>query len=671
MYSENSSIKKISELALQHYQNGNLKKAEILFKKILEKIPNHFFSIFLLGTLSAQIKKFPIAKKLLKHAIKINPYYKEAHNNLGNVLHELGEYKEAKNSYQKAIEIDQNFIDANFNFGNVLEKLNRNAEALLYYQKSIKLNPNYIKAYYNLGNVYEGLGELKKSISFYRKVIQINPKYTMAYNGLGMLYRGMGDVKNAILNFQKAIQIEPDNLTSHWLSMNTFPIIYQNIEEIDHYRNRFEKNINKINQLLDKNKNYTKDEIINALKSSTNFYLIYQSRNDLYLQQNYARLIERLTKKVYPQYNTSIKKKVKLKHIRVGFVSSNLVFHSITKTYKNWILKLDKNLFNTNVYYIGNQFDKMTNQIKKVANNFFNHTNIDQLISKIYKDKLDILIYFDIGMHPKMQILGSLRLAPIQCNTWGHPVTSGLKNIDYFFSSELIEKYNSQKYYSEKLIILPGLGTDYDNPNLSNIKKSIISKKKNKVIFLSYHSLFKMLPQNDHIFIDILKKVPNCQFWFFKSKNELVTSAFKTRLLKLSKKCGVSFNKYFYFLPRCKYNEFLGFIEVSDIILDSLSFSGFNTAIEAVSLNKPVVTLPGLLMKKKLAYSVLKKINLKETIATSKEEYVEIAIKLAKDINFRSLIINKIIKNKNNLFGDEKPIKFIEEFFKINTTSKI
>ena len=46
MYNENSSIKKIPELAFQHYQNGNLKKAEMLFKKILETVPNHYFSIF-------------------------------------------------------------------------------------------------------------------------------------------------------------------------------------------------------------------------------------------------------------------------------------------------------------------------------------------------------------------------------------------------------------------------------------------------------------------------------------------------------------------------------------------------------------------------------------------------------------------------------------------------
>ena len=45
-------------LIFKHYKNGNLKEAEILFKKVLEAIPKHFSSIFLLGTLSARNKKF-------------------------------------------------------------------------------------------------------------------------------------------------------------------------------------------------------------------------------------------------------------------------------------------------------------------------------------------------------------------------------------------------------------------------------------------------------------------------------------------------------------------------------------------------------------------------------------------------------------------------------------
>ena len=117
----------------------------------------------------------------------------------------------------------------------------------------------------------------------------------------------------------------------------------------------------------------------------------------------------------------------------IGFVSSFFKNHTVSILFKNWIIKLNRNFFSIFVYYIGNKFDKITSQIKESSNDFFNHTDIDQLISRISKDKLDILVYLDICMDPMTQILASLRLASIQCTTWGHPVTSGFKNIDYFY----------------------------------------------------------------------------------------------------------------------------------------------------------------------------------------------------------------------------------------------
>ncbi len=88
-------------------------------------------------------------------------------------------------------------------------------------------------------------------------------------------------------------------------------------------------------------------------------------------------------------------------------------------------------------------------------------------------------------MEPAIQVLTSLRLADIQCTTWGHPVSSGFKHIDYFFSSELMEKNDSQKNYSEKLIKLPNLAIDFDLPNLSTTQTSKNIKKTNKIIFLN------------------------------------------------------------------------------------------------------------------------------------------------------------------------------------------
>ena len=105
-------------------------------------------------------------------------------------------------------------------------------------------------------------------------------------------------------------------------------------------------------------------------------------------------------------------------------------------------------------------------------------------------------------------------------------------------------------------------------------------------------------------------------------------------------------------------------IYFSYIILDSISWSGGNTSLEALSLNKPIVTLPSNFMRGRYTYNMLKIIGSDETIAYSKKQYIEIALKLANDMDFRNFIISKIIKNKNKLFNDNKPIKFIEKFLK-------
>ena len=64
----------------------------------------------------------------------------------------------------------------------------------------------------------------------------------------------------------------------------------------------------------------------------------------------------------------------------------------------------------------------------------------------------------------KQYLLAFSRLAPIQCNSFGHSDTSGIKNIDYFISSKYFETETSEEYYSEKLIKLDCLSMYYNNP---------------------------------------------------------------------------------------------------------------------------------------------------------------------------------------------------------------
>jgi protein O-GlcNAc transferase len=476
---DNLNLEEIFSIAEKKHKEKRLNAAKSLYNQILKKDPNYVAALNNLAILSNQLGENLKALNCFKKLIEINPKDFNSYNNLGVLYERLEENQKSLNCYEKAIQINPNFEILYFNQGNILKKLKELKKATNSYKKTIQINPSFVEAYYNLGTTFRALGELQKAISFFKKTTQINTQFFRAYNELGVIYNELGQYKKAInfyemaikanpkyviayMNlgsvfkeqgehqmavnyYKKATEIEPENITSHWLLMNTFPKIYQNIDEIDQYEKNFLTYVKKINLLLDTNSHYTKKEFIEALTSSTNFFLPYQGRDILNSQIQYANLIERITKKIYKEFHTEKKIDFSTDKIKIGFISSFFRHHTVFKLFKNWIIKLNQNYFKKYIYYCDNKFDYATNEIKQNVNYFYNSIDVDEIAKKIEKDKLDILIYLDIGMRSKIQILSSMRLAPIQCSTWGHPITSGFKNIDYFFSSELMENKNSSK----------------------------------------------------------------------------------------------------------------------------------------------------------------------------------------------------------------------------------
>ena len=110
--------KKLNEtltLAYQNHKKNNLDIAEDLYEKVLKVDPNHFETVFLLGSLLSQSKNFDRGKALLYKASRINPNSAKVQNNLGMVLEKLNEFEESINCYEKAIQIDSDYTKAHNN----------------------------------------------------------------------------------------------------------------------------------------------------------------------------------------------------------------------------------------------------------------------------------------------------------------------------------------------------------------------------------------------------------------------------------------------------------------------------------------------------------------------------------------------------------------------------
>jgi len=101
-----------------------------------------------------------------------NPYLL---NEVGNQLLVHGRRKDAESNFQKAVKLNPEFAAAWNNLGVVRMTLNKNTEAADAYKKALKIQPNYALAWYNLGVVLDRQNLYEESIKAYETAFVLDP----------------------------------------------------------------------------------------------------------------------------------------------------------------------------------------------------------------------------------------------------------------------------------------------------------------------------------------------------------------------------------------------------------------------------------------------------------------------------------------------------------------
>ena len=269
MNNKNLTIKETFASAVQNHQKNFFKIAENLYKEILKINPNHFGSIFYLGTLLVQTQRFKLAKSLLYKATQINPNYAAAHNNLGATLKELGEYQNAINCCQKAIKLNPSYAEAHYNLGLVFKELREFKKAISCFKKAIQIHPSYIIAHQNLMEAYEKTNqerELKSAISNAQTLIKDNSIIKL-YEGI-LLSRNEKFVEAK--NYLESILFETKEIKNEILRVSTLAKCYDRIGGTDKAFNYFKK-ANLLSQKT-KIKNFDKNKYLQEIKIRKEFF---------------------------------------------------------------------------------------------------------------------------------------------------------------------------------------------------------------------------------------------------------------------------------------------------------------------------------------------------------------------------------------------------------------
>jgi predicted O-linked N-acetylglucosamine transferase (SPINDLY family) len=261
--------------------------------------------------------------------------------------------------------------------------------------------------------------------------------------------------------------------------------------------------------------------------------------------------------------------------------------------------------------------------------------------------------------------LAAQRLASVQCNSWGHPETSGLPTLDYFLSSDLMEPPDAESYYTEKLIRLPNLSIYYEQVEAEpvSVTREEMGLRPEATVFWSAQSLFKYLPQYDDVFVRIARAVGDCQFVFLRHFGApKITTIIRERLERAFAAAGLRADRHCVFLNRLSQSKFVAASGLSDVFLDSIGWSGCNSALECLTQALPVVTLEGATMRGRHSAAILRMIGVDETIAATVDDYVTIATRLGQDAKFRRHISSRMAENRHKLYRDRAPVTALENF---------
>jgi predicted O-linked N-acetylglucosamine transferase (SPINDLY family) len=635
------------------------------FDRLIVLLPNSAEAFNHRGIALGELDRLDDALASFDRAVALKPSYAEAFRNRANALRMLDRFGEALASIDRAIAIKPDSAEAVTDRANALQELRRYEEALAGYERAIVLKPDHAEGYYNRAIALQQLERFDEALASYDKAIALKPDYAEAFNNRGHLLKDEGRQAEALISFKRALATKPDYADAKFgLCMGQLAILYEDEPEIAACRAAYREALEALREDVDRRR--MPREWANAAASSQPFFLAYQGHNDRELARLYGSLMCRIMAERYPPAALAPQPRAD-ERIRLGIVSGFFWGHSVWKIpVRGWLSQIDRRRFQIFGYHTGVKEDAATKEAASLCDRFVQGPlSIDRWREVILNDAPHALIHPDIGMNAVSARLAAQRLAAVQCNSWGHPDTSGFPTIDYFLSSELMEPPDGQDHYTERLILLPSLSIYYEPPDPQPVAldRAELGLRPSTTVFWCGQSLFKYLPRFDQVFARIAREAGDCQFAFIRyGQGTYLDELFFRRLERAFASVGLKAADYCVLLPRLSQHRFLAAIGQCDVVLDSIGWSGCNSTLEGLRHDLPIVTMTGSTMRGRHTMAILKRMEVEDTLTETVDGYISTAVRLARDLPWRRAIKDKISRNKHRLYRDASCVSALETF---------
>ncbi len=644
---------------------GRVKDAAAAFRSALERNADLAPAHAGLGNALLVLGDGDEALAACKRALALRPDLAIMHFHAANALRAKGFEAEAIAAYQAAIERDARLVQAHNNLGNVFRHQGRTEEALLCYEQALTHRPDFAEALLNAAQLLRENRRLADAVAAYRVLLEARPEMAEAHFDLGNALKGMGDAQAALACYAKALELDPDFAEARWaLAMACVPMVAESESELEASRTAFAAELVALERWCGER---GAEKAARAVGTQQPFYLAYQEADHREPMARYGALCTQLMGDWQQATGLPVPARVTRAQTRVGIVSAHISDHSVWNAIvKGWLQNLDRTRYDLRLFHLGNAHDVETALAKTLATHYaYGKTDIVEWTQVILGHQLDVLIYPEIGMDATTAKLASLRLAPVQAASWGHPHTTGLPTIDYFLSAQALEPLQADAHYTERLVRLPGLGccTQPVRIAAAQLDPGTLGIRAGVPLLLCPGTPFKYAPRRDGVLVDIARRLGECQFVFFMPQPAEPMQRLRQRLERAFSAAGLDPAAFLVFVPWQNRAAFYGLMQEADVCLDTIGFSGFNTALQAIECGLPIVAWEGDYLRGRLASGVLRHIGLDELVTRSEGAYVDAVVALARDAAHWGGVRERLVGARDGLYGDLEPVRALEKFF--------
>ena len=585
-----------------------------------------------------------------------------AQSTFGTVLHALGRFEQAIKAYRRAVSLAPQHGISWLNLGQAHASAGQPAEAAPCYEKAIASGAATVEAYAGLASCRVAAGDVDGALAPAREAARIAPDSPDAVKLAAQCELEAGRLDGALDGLRRMGSLAPPAARWRFLHAIAWPPIMESREQIA-------ARLAQVNAAVD-GLIARPEPIADPLRDvgTTGFYMAYQAFDDTSLQERIARAYLLATPSLaWSAPHVGAPRRAG--RIRVGIVSRHLNNHTIGKLNIGIAQKLDRGRFELVVMrppgprdFLAGAFDDCADRTVTLP------FDLPAARRAVAEAELDAIFYPDIGMDVFTYFLAFARLARVQFTTWGHPVTTGIPNMDYFVSTRHAEPADAQRFYSEHLAKFESPPSFYYRPRPPNPfdLRAHLGIAGHERIYASMQTLYKVHPDFDDALVDILRRDPSGRVVLIAAPR----AAWNEKLKRRFERAGPDVAHRITFMPSVSLPDYLGALRAADALLDTFHFGGGCSSYESFGVAAPVVTLPGAHMRARITAGLYGRMGVTRWVADSAARFAELAIEMAHGER-RAEWAAEIEAGANRFLEDDSIVREYEEFIAAAVEGKL